>query len=650
MENKKTLYQRVIIRPAAKAYTTMRQFNSDTPIELDAFSVYYVYQLLRDSHDVYYLIGPGTGGDNLVWVSGNDVLPWHQSEVAVLGERSGREPLLFFHDQQFDFLVKMVGEPGLSQKLNELSQEFQRYRKKEGMTYPDSFPVRGMEPPDTEGAVSRNRFYIMPIFEKRPSETQEGLNFLKVATIDPGKNYLTLTARGLNTSPKTTKKIGIAFVIDTTKSMGPYIESTRQISRRIYDSLDEDENAQNISLAFVAFRSSVDATPAIQYTTQLVTDFTSLNDRNSFEDALTRVNASDISTHSFNEDSFAGLIDAVKDLSWNSLDGGIIIMLTDAGPLELLDPYRSSNHTAESLKTLIETSYSNCRIEVIVIHLQTPEGAFNHSYARKAYNPLLFSAGGLDSYLPLEISRTSNATQLFENITNDFVNIFQMIINPEHPHRGEVMETSNEEIYNETLTPEEKNKRLAALIGYSYYLDYLGREEETSIPFVVDSWITDLDLHRLDQEHPEFVQTLDICVLLTRQQLDTLSKVLTALLEETKKSYDSHTTLNLFNALQSASSRLTRDPNDFVQNEDTPLSEMLIISEFLEGLPYKTRILTFNQRSWDAMMPLDRDIFIAELEAKLKQYQLFDSHLEGWGQFATDELDHVYRVPLSALP
>lgn len=72
-----------------------------------------------------------------------------------------------------------------------------------------------MEPDDAQGAVSRNRFYLMPIL--KVDTPFEGTKLLEVASIDPGSAGDKPDAN----APKDAKddgvpRTGIAMVIDTT--------------------------------------------------------------------------------------------------------------------------------------------------------------------------------------------------------------------------------------------------------------------------------------------------------------------------------------------------------------------------------------------------------------------------------------------------
>ncbi|MDR2352217.1 MAG: VWA domain-containing protein [Deltaproteobacteria bacterium] len=643
LEGKSTLYQRVLIRPAAVSFDSIQSLGDySRATKLVPFSVYYVYEKLEENGQFYYLCGTGTKGEDLVWIEEDFVAQLNQSMVAVLAERAGRGQILFFKENHLPSLLNIANSAGIGENLDRLSDEFQTYLASKEKP-PEDFPLEAAEPSLASGAIVEERFYIMPIFENVYSEEDENLQYLRVGSIDPGESDAMVDTLSEDLEPP---KIGIVFVIDTTKSMGPYIEACREISQAIYDLILQTDNADNIFLAFVAFRSSVEASPDIEYTTKVISDFTGVRDRDSFAKALSEVKATEVSTHSFNEDSLAGLNTAINDLNWEPLNGGILILLTDAGPLTARDGYRSSDDTPFSVHERAAKRYREKDIKIIPIHLKTPEGARsgNHTQAQKAYQELAFTVEGKPSYLPIDLKNPADGPRIFSTMTQEFVKRMNLALT------GVTPQTDDENLNNEDCGLMCDSNRFADLIGLSLRLDYLGRHNETSGPILISSWISDKDLRSYESDDPVPIPAVEAAVLMTRQQLSTLYDTVKAIVDGARNSLDSDASLNFFSALKSATSRVVRDPSEFVASPDTPLSEMIIASEFLEGLPYKSRIMTFSEQAWNNMMPVDREGLINELEGKLDSYRIYENDDANWGKFATDTLDHLYRVPLVSLP
>ncbi len=74
--------------------------------------------------------------------------------------------------------------------------------------------------------------------------------------------------------------------------------------------------------------------------------------------------------------------------------------------------------------------------------------------------------------------------------------------------------------------------------------------------------------------------------------------------------------------------------------------------EFLEGLPYQSRLMSMNNELWSSLSPDDQDNFVNNLEANVKAYQSIHDAPEGWIALNEgDEADEmVYPLPLELLP
>ena len=195
-------------------------------------------------------------------------------------------------------------------------------------------------------------------------------------------------------------------------------------------------------------------------------------------------------------------------------------------------------------------------------------------------------------------------------------------------------------------TPEQRAEQLAATLGYAMQLEYLGRARENQAPSVVNSWIADMDLKRLAKH--EQSPSVEVAVLLTKNQLNDLSAQLKAIIdnaERTKKT-DSR---DFFQGILSASTRMARDPNLPTQGKN--LAELGVLSEFLDGLPYKSDIMLLREEDWYRMSIGEQTAFINRLKSRLARYEEYDRDRANWESFGQPNAgDWVYRVPLNMLP
>ena len=209
---KRSLYQQVITHPGANLYAAAAKSAAIVEARIRPFTVYYVYER-SSADDIEWLkVGPSSSCETTGWVQEDKISEWRQALTLVFTEREGRQPVLFFKD--LESLDQVAGSASPSEEAVDLTSQFRSI--KQGSISPSTdFPILAMEPP--EEAVSRKRFYLMPIFQT--VELFEGVKFLEVASIDPGDWQL----------PEDVElRTGIVFVIDTTISMKPYIDRTRE--------------------------------------------------------------------------------------------------------------------------------------------------------------------------------------------------------------------------------------------------------------------------------------------------------------------------------------------------------------------------------------------------------------------------------------
>ena len=174
-------------------------------------------------------------------------------------------------------------------------------------------------------------------------------------------------------------------------------------------------------------------------------------------------------------------------------------------------------------------------------------------------------------------------------------------------------------------------------------MDFLGRVRGAQAPRVVTAWVADHDLANPAQ--PAF----QVCVLLSKWQLNALQQGLKLIVDAAAKTRASPQ--NFFQEVASAAANLSRDPSRLRQKQFNNLYESGLLSEFLEGLPYKSKVLGITQELWLSWSAGEQQDFIDELQSKIKLYERFHNDISNWISFGNATPgDAVYRAPLSALP
>lgn len=620
-EGKRTLYQRVISHPTAQLYAQASDQSQVVDKGLRPFTPLYVYERGQG----WLNVGKGTNKAD-GWIKADLTTPWNQSLTLLFSNRSQRDPVIFFRDTKA--LQDICDAPDMSERL--VSLQLSVAKKKTGPEVVASEPMTS--------SVDLDRFYLMPILEMQ--EPYEGTKFLRVASIDPGQIPGSQYHQGKSgTAADPTKKAprtGIAIVMDTTVSMQPYIEQSRQLIKTIYDRLQKEKLTEHVGFAFVAFRNSTAAVPELEYISTVVSDFVTASNRKELESRLAKVREAKVSTHSFNEDSLAGVYNAIESLSWDEYDSRIILLVTDAGPLPSDDRYRSVAMEPQEMADFAGQK----GIWIVAVHIKTPAGASNHDYAEQAYR-ILSMKNGSAQYQSIKTSNPKEGARYFAAVAESLAKTMEQVVTL--TTQGKMLTRPKDAA---PKNPEEDAAQLAQRLGYALQLEYLGRANRTPAPQVVSSWITDMDLAHLARG--QRVPNVEVAVLLTKAQLNDLHAQIGAIIDNAERTKKTDST-DFFQGILSASARTARDPN--MPTQGKTLAELGVLGEFLDGLPYRSEVMLLTEEDWYRKSIGEQTAFINRLKSKLARYEEYDRDRKNWETFGTFSAnDWVYRVPLNMLP
>ena len=627
---KKTLFQRVVTHPGAKMLSGPDSSAQAVQNSVKTFSVFYVYARNNGFLEVGASSNSATG-----WIAETDATEWPQAMTLLFTERTGRSPVLFFKEQEK--LKEVCASEDLKARLQNLDQQIRQARGNQS-DVPD-LPVLAAEPSDQEGAVSRKSFYLMPI--NQMTEPFEGTKFLQVASIDPGSGKKPDSGEAGKADEKPqTMRTGIVFVLDTTISMKPYIEQSLNIVRASFDNIEKAKLGENVGFAVIAFRNSTSGNSKIGYTTQKVSDFKTLKDRKDIEQALGGVEEATVSTHSYDEDSLAGIKTAVDDLKWEDYHSRIIVLISDAGPLPPSDPLASVRMAPAEL-----LDYAKAKnIWLTVAHIRSPAGARDHAYAEKAYRDLTKAASGASSYMPIAAPNPKTGAENFAKttkaLTDSLTKVVQVTASRRVPEKPKPVEKPQ--------SPEDEGRRVGEILGYAMQLEFLGLQRDNRAPSVVQAWIADMDLAQLADGR--YAPAVEVAVLLTKNQLSDLQRTLKIIVDQAERTKKTDSR-DFFQSILSASAQLARDPAAFSAKPGQSLQQTGVLGEFLDGLPYKSNIMLLTEEDWYRMSVGEQTAFINRLKSRIARYEEYDKDNSNWQSFgAANSGDWVYRVPLSVLP
>ncbi|WP_434771513.1 serine/threonine-protein kinase [Pseudomonas entomophila] len=618
MPGKKTLFQRVLSKPGAQLLAQPGDGNGEP---LPAFSVLYVYQLKDIDGERWLEVGTSSDGQRDGWLRAAHASDWKQSLVLKFTERSGRSPVMFM--RQPDDLQRL---------LDDTRQAREDLLK--AQNDPGAVPqVLALEP--MASAIPLDQFYLMPIFDYRESFDADGqpVQLLNVASIDPGNQASPPMApdhvprsTGAQISATNNFRTGIVLVVDTSVSMQPYIDRVRQVVSELQEQLAATGELDNVSFGLVGFRNSVKRTPGLEYLSKTLVNLEEGRDPAHFLDIASHVRAATVSSQSFNEDAFAGIMQAVKGMDWSGYGGRIILLVSDAGALRRGDP-DSSTHMNEAE---VRQAALSKQIKIYALHLRTPAGLKNHGSAESQYRVL--TADSNPQIGDLYVGVPGGDVKAFGDRVQEIGSTFADLV---HQVRNGQAQSAPQLNAGASLTAKSQ------AIGYAMRMDFLGRRSASQAPQLVSAWTADRDL-----TNPA-LPTLQVCVMLTKLQLNDLQQSLKLIVDAARKTRTSPG--DFFNEIASASAYMSRDPTALRKGAN--LVQGGILGEYLEGLPYRSKSLSMTQDLWLSLSVAEQEDFIDELDSKIRLYETFHNDMDNWVRFGNAEPgDALYRVPLATLP
>ena len=605
MAGKKTLFQRVLSKPGAKLSSDA---GSAPGKALPAFSVLYVYQRKDIDGSPWVRVGAATDGRSDGWLPAAQVSDWKQSLVLKFTERSGRAPVMFL--RQSAEVEKLLADPAAAKGALAKAQK----------NSDDNSQVLALEP--TASAVPQNQFYLLPIFDAKESFDENGqpVQLLNVASIDPGIRAAKPVANA------DAFRTAVVLVVDTTVSMQPYIDQVRDVVHELQTRIAERGELDSVSFGMVGFRSSVKKTPGLEYVAKTLITLDQGRDPQRFLDMARQVKASTVSSHSFNEDAFAGVMQAVDGMDWSGYGGRIILLVTDAGALRKNDPFAATQMNEAEVRQ----AALGKQIKIYALHLRTDAGKATHAGAESQYRILTADANPQigDLYTAVPGGDVRKLGQRVDEIGTVFANLVHQV-------------RSNTPQPSPLLGSAPSLADKSAAVGYAMHMDFLGHKTASQAPQLVSAWTADRDL--TNPALPAF----QVCVMLTKLQLNDLQQSLKLIVDAARKTQTSPK--DFFQEIASASAYMSRDPQALRKGGN--LADGGLLGEYLEGLPYRSKSLNMTQDLWLSLSVAEQEDFIDELDSKIRLYETFHNDVANWVRFGDAEPgDALYRVPLSTLP
>jgi serine/threonine-protein kinase PpkA len=627
---KTQLLERYLTRPGAQL-TPLPGGGAGKPIP--AFTPLFVYDRSPDGKAIQ--VGTRSDCKPEGWVASAHLVLWRHVMVAAFTPRVGRDPVLFFGSpDQPKSLLAATDSAAAAQKLKTAAAQS-----------PSSAGIVSREP-DTPVDIEK-QFYLLPILEGQHLRFASGspATLLHVAALTKAgapdaSSPSSPPPAGAPSAPKAERhnfRTAVVFVLDATKSMDPYLDRTRQALDQILAKVEAQHLESLVRFGLVAFRDDPKAVRNIEYGTRIFVDPNKVATRAAFDKAVVDLRASKVSSRAVAEDAYAGVEAALDHIDWSGFDGRYIVLVTDASAREPGSGIATTSLDEHALAIMAREK----GIALMAVHLLTPEGGDkDHKLAEGQYSRLTVYPSRGSLYYPVQAGDVAQFGKRVDVIADSLVQLIQS---------AEDTGTARSDQPKAPATAAKKTDPAAAAadiaaVGYAMRLAYLGKVEGSTAPTMFEAWTLDRDL--ANQE----VASVSIRVLLSRSQLSDLAATVSALYDAFKKGRDDPN--SFYEQLRSAALTLSRDPNKIQAAGNRNLSDA-ILGEYLDGLPYASRVMAMDEDQWTReMSPGDQEELIDSMAVKLELYRHMQDDVSHWVKLAPDAApeDAVYPVPLDALP
>ena len=618
MEGKRTLYQRVLSIPDARLYQAPDDTAKST--EIIPFSVLYVYE----KESGWIKVGYNSFGQIKGWVKRDKAIVWNQALTVSFKDPQDIQRVMLFHSK--GDLEKLVSD-------NDREGYQALYDAVVGGTIPENSPVIAIQP---EAHIEiRENFYLVPIKQHEDVYLgNEQARLLEIASV-PLEDASAAAELATIKSDKRSYRSGIHFVIDSTQSMGPYIDRTREAVAKVYSAIEKQGLTNQVGFGLTAYRDNLDQVPELEYLTQR---YVSLQQGTNVEQFFERVNSlspAEVSSRDFREDAYAGIKSAIEDSDWDKFDARYVVLITDAGPRESHDSLGATRLSAQALRQFAFDK----GISIWVLHLRSPSVSSDHVKAEELYRQLSYYPGIGDFYYAVRLGQVDEFGNVLEVLANQITQ--------------QVLATTNGVPPLPLLQQPEGETQLSQLqdrvakLGNALRMRYLQRKSGQPLPAVFDAWMVDRDFINPERS------AVDVRVLLTRDQLSDLKNVMQQVLELAEEGVLSPQ--NFIDDLKSLAATVSRDPSSVAGSTSeggTNLADMGYMREYIEDLPYTGEVMNLTLETWEEWSAKVQIEFMHRLESKINYYQALHDHTDLWvtpGGGAVNG-NSVFPVALDLLP
>ncbi len=641
LEEETQLPLRILPRPFSHIYSRP-QADEEEIVQANVPAFHPLYVFARQGLDVsdpaapsgWYQIGQSKDTAR-GWMQARDVMEWRQALLVSYthpgGLLEGRNPVLMFRN--LDALQSLVDSFDMADQAQNL------YTRIEQNDIPDS--IVSMEPQRFVDITKQ--FYVLPILQWKETQIMgDDVRLLQLAAAVPQKRGAdTLDDEGYRSQARTERgaqqgarvediQVDIVFAIDTTRSMQPFIDMTKEAVIKMVKSFSQD-TAQRFRFGLVGYRDDIQTVPELEYDVQNFTpELVSGEPLIQLLDA--EFKATTVGSLDYAEEVFAGVDTALRS-SWRENALRFVILIGDASA----HPKGHEQNTTGKDANDLRLEADDAQVHVLAIHLQDPRAKEDHPVSIPQFAKLSRVRGSQESALS-EVNAFEQAEYqaVVDTIVTDINDRLNALLGT-----PEASKTGAAQADPAADTPAvEQGREAVGRIWEAALVEYLG--QAANPPKDVVAWAADRDLVNPADK------ALDVRILVTRDQLNSLAQALDNVIQAFMRA--EVTQMQFFEALQSVSGQAMKRPEDVGQADK--LADTGLLPAFIKTLPYKSDILSLSDEMFASMTAEQRSQLEWNILAKLEQYRTINEQVDVWFRLnETDpDRDMVYPLHLDYLP
>lgn len=638
---------RILPRAQRNLYSEMNDTSAPLEANVTAFVPMYVFERHNVSYadpirpQGWFRVGK-TQDKPDGFMKAADALEWKTAIVVSYAHRgiegNQRKPVIMFKDKRP--LEDLMQDAKFSERANDY------YKRLERSDVPDEIITRE---PDTFVDIKK-KFYLLPVLSHVDLFDTMGIEdarILQIAAAVPGR--AAVKAEDVCTTEKKAKfaecaaktglvtddelKIDVVYVIDFTGSMQEHINATLEAMRAsatTFQGAAKSKSEERVRFGLIGFRDHPEAVGGPGENNEYVfKNFTpELVSRGRLVELLQQHGKAQAGGD-IEEEVFPAVLEGIN-AKWSDNSVRLLFLIGDASSH---DPSHRFSTTQKDART-VRLFANEQNVYVASIYIKNTRQASDWAKGQEQFRIMAENPGGTPSFRAVDENPQEISNALLE-VTSEMIDRVRKL------HADKVRTTAPATAAASTggpVMPKTGGEALTSAFNAGL-VEFIGRATEP--PPDITAWVVDKDITNLNR------RAFDVHVLLTRADLDQLTKSLQSLIEAyeiAKLTGDKY-----FKSLQSVVTTAALDVN--ISLAET-LANSPLFPSWIAAMPYKSEITTLKFSDFEEMTADKRQQLQQKLRGLVTLYRQILERQESWIRLndTMKHEDYVYPLPLDNLP